>query len=68
MSLQSHCTPRPSAFAADRRATVLSLDTFLKGLVNGPEAWKQLLGSEPVMLFLDELPPSPTSNTPSPCR
>ena len=28
MSLQSHCAPRPSVFAADRRATVLSLDTF----------------------------------------
>ena len=23
----------------------------------GPEAWKQLLGSEPLILFLDELPP-----------
>ncbi len=37
MSLQSHCTPRPSVFAADRRATVLSLDTFLNGQVNGAE-------------------------------
>ncbi|MEO0017927.1 MAG: hypothetical protein RLZZ522_1210, partial [Verrucomicrobiota bacterium] len=41
MSLQSHCTPRPSVFAADRRATVLSLDTFLKGLVNGPEFFEE---------------------------
>jgi hypothetical protein len=23
----------------------------------GPEAWKQLLGGEPLVLFLDELPP-----------
>lgn len=37
MSLQSFCTPRPSVFASDRRATVLSLDTFLKGQINGPE-------------------------------
>ncbi len=37
MSLQSHCTPRPSVFAADRRATVLNLDAFLSGQVNGAE-------------------------------
>ena len=35
MSLRDCCTPRPSVFAADRRATVLSLDTFLKGEVDG---------------------------------
>jgi hypothetical protein len=23
----------------------------------GPEAWKQLLGGDPLVLFLDELPP-----------
>ena len=37
MSLQSFCTPRKSVFASDRRATVLSLDTFLKGQVDGQE-------------------------------
>ncbi len=37
MSIHSLCKPRPSVFVADRRATVLSLDTFLKGKVNGPE-------------------------------
>ena len=37
MSLQSLCTPRKSVFASDRRATVLSLDTFLKGQVDGQE-------------------------------
>jgi hypothetical protein len=37
MSIHALCKPRPSVFAADRRATVLSLDTFLKGQVNGPE-------------------------------
>jgi len=37
MTLQTLCTPRTSVFAADRRATVLSLDTFLKGQVHGGE-------------------------------
>ncbi|MFM2058718.1 MAG: hypothetical protein RLY71_3103 [Pseudomonadota bacterium] len=35
MSLHANCNPRPSVFSADRRATVLSLDTFLKGNVHG---------------------------------
>lgn len=37
MSIHNLCKPRQSVFAADRRATVLSLDTFLQGRVNGPE-------------------------------
>lgn len=37
MTLKAHCVPRPSVFASDRRATVLSLDTFLKGQVHGQE-------------------------------
>lgn len=37
MSLKTQCTPRPSVFAADRRATVLSLDTFLTGEITGSE-------------------------------
>ena len=37
MTLKTHCTPRDSVFVADRRATVLSLDTFLKGKVHGGE-------------------------------
>lgn len=37
MTLKTHCTPRDSVFAADRRATVLSLDTFLQGKVHGGE-------------------------------
>ena len=41
MSIQSLCKPRPSVFAADRRATVLSLDTFLTGHVNGPEFFQE---------------------------
>ncbi len=35
MTLQTHCIPRGSVFLADRRATVLSLDTFLTGKVHG---------------------------------
>lgn len=41
MSLKSHCSPRPSVFAADRRATVLSLDSYLKGQVNGKEFFEE---------------------------
>lgn len=41
MSIQMLCTPRQSVFVADRRATVLSLDTFLKGQVNGPEFFEE---------------------------
>ena len=41
MKLQDLCTPRPSVFAADRRATVLSLDTFLKGEVDGPTFFEE---------------------------
>lgn len=37
MNLKSSCTPRNSVFQADRRATVLSLDTFLKGKIHGGE-------------------------------
>lgn len=37
MTLKANCVPRPSVFAADRRAIVLSLDTFLKGQVHGQE-------------------------------
>ena len=36
MSIQPLCTPRDSVFVADRRATVLSLDAFLNGHVDGP--------------------------------
>lgn len=37
MSLKTTCVPRPSVFASDRRATVLSLDTFLKGQIQGKQ-------------------------------
>jgi len=35
MSLSSLCTPRPSVFSAERRATVLNLNNFLIGEVEG---------------------------------
>ena len=41
MSLHSACQPRPSVHAADRRATVLNLDTFLKGQVNGADFFEE---------------------------
>ncbi len=41
MSLQSQCTPRPSVFAADRRATVLNLDSFLNGQVHGADFFEE---------------------------
>ena len=41
MTLKEHCTPRSSVFAADRRATVLNLDSFLKGQVDGTEFFEE---------------------------
>jgi hypothetical protein len=41
MTLKSLCVPRKSVFTADRRATVLSLDTFLKNQVHGPEFFEE---------------------------
>lgn len=41
MPLQSLCTPRPSVHESNRRATVLSLDTFLRNEVRGPEFFEE---------------------------
>ena len=41
MKLKTLCTPRPTVFASDRRATVLNLDTFLKGQVHGGEFFEE---------------------------
>jgi hypothetical protein len=41
MTLKTHCSPRDSVFAADRRATVLSLDTFLQNKVHGGEFFSE---------------------------
>jgi hypothetical protein len=40
-SLKELCTPRQSVFAADRRATVLNLDTLLKGEVKATEFFEE---------------------------
>lgn len=40
-SLRQLCEPRESVFNRDRRATVLSLDTFLKGEVDGPSFFEE---------------------------
>jgi hypothetical protein len=39
--LATCCTPRPSVFRQDRRATVLNLDTFLAGKIDGPEFFRE---------------------------
>ena len=41
MTLKTFCKPRQSVFAADRRATVLNLDTFLNGAVNGEDFFEE---------------------------
>lgn len=41
MSLKSLCKPRSTVFASDRRATVLNLDSLLKGQVHGGEFFEE---------------------------
>jgi hypothetical protein len=41
MKLKALCKPRSTVFAADRRATVLNLDTFLKGQVQGSQFFEE---------------------------
>ncbi len=53
MTLQTHCVPRPSVFAADRRATVLSLDTFLKGQVHGQEFFDENFFTNGMLTLVD---------------
>lgn len=53
MPLQTLCTPRPSVFAADRRATVLSLDTFLKGQVDGAEFFDENFFTNGMLTLVD---------------
>lgn len=53
MSLQSLCKPRQSVFAADRRATVLNLDTFLKGNVNGAEFFEENYFTNGMLTLVD---------------
>ena len=53
MSLQSFCSPRNSVFASDRRATVLSLDTFLKGEVKGDEFFEENYFTNGMLTLVD---------------
>lgn len=53
MTLQAHCAPRPSVFAADRRATVLNLDTFLKGQVHGQEFFDENYFTNGMLTLVD---------------
>jgi len=53
MKLQDLCTPRPSVFAADRRATVLSLDTFLKGEVDGSTFFEENYFTNGMLTLVD---------------
>ncbi len=53
MSLIEHCVPRLSVFAADRRATVLNLDTFLKGQFNGPEFFEENYFTNGMLTLVD---------------
>ena len=53
MSLNTYCHPRPSVFAADRRATVLSLDTFLRGQVDGPEFFEENYFTNGMLTLVD---------------
>jgi hypothetical protein len=53
VSLHALCTPRPSVFAADRRATVLSLDTFLKGEINGADFFDENYFTNGMLTLVD---------------
>jgi predicted AAA+ superfamily ATPase len=53
MSIHSLCKPRSSVFAADRRATVLNLDTFLKGQLNGPEFFEENFFTNGMVTLMD---------------
>ncbi len=53
MSIYSLCKPRPSVFSSDRRATVLSLDTFLKGQINGREFFEENFFTNGMLTLVD---------------
>lgn len=53
MSIHSLCKPRESVFSADRRATVLNLDTFLKGQVNGPDFFDENYFTNGMLTLVD---------------
>ncbi|EXI78520.1 MAG: hypothetical protein AW10_03004 [Candidatus Accumulibacter appositus] len=53
MSLHALCKPRQSVFAADRRATVLNLDTFLKGKVSASEFFEENYFTNGMLALVD---------------
>jgi len=53
MSIQTLCKPRTSVHAADRRATVLNLDTFLKGKVGGAEFFEENYFTQGMLTLVD---------------
>lgn len=53
MSIHTLCKPRPSVHAADRRATVLNLDTFLKGDVNGSDFFEENYFTHGMLTLVD---------------
>ncbi|NCC04614.1 MAG: DUF499 domain-containing protein [Proteobacteria bacterium] len=55
MSIHTLCTPRPSVFSVDRRATMLNLETFLKGQVNGPEFFEENYFTTGMLTLVDRV-------------
>lgn len=53
MSINTLCKPRPSVHAADRRATVLNLDTFLKGEVGGANFFEENYFTHGMLTLVD---------------
>ncbi len=53
MPLQTLCKPRPSVFAADRRATVLNLDTFLNGGIKGDDFFEENFFTNGMLTLVD---------------
>jgi hypothetical protein len=55
MKLKNLCKPRPSVFAADRRATVLNLDSFLKNQVRGQEFFEENYFTNGMVTLVDRV-------------
>lgn len=53
MTLKSLCIPRRSTFEADRRATVLSLDAFLSGRIDGREFFEENYFTNGMLTLVD---------------
>lgn len=53
MTLKLNCTPRNSVFQADRRATVLSLDSFLQGKIHGGEFFAENYFTSGMLTLVD---------------